>query len=98
MEQVYVCLHKRGSLIYTVYTLRLDSTSIVEIGPPRHFSNVSGAKIAKPVNLEFRRRDRSSTVANFYDSAMQLLAGSLRDARVDSKNTSYLIYLPIAPM
>lgn len=52
---------------------------------------VSGAKIAKPVNLEFRRRDGPPAVANFYGSDCNFCfgnggergrGGGLRDASV----------------
>lgn len=92
MKQVYVCLHNAAYV--PVYTPRVGSTPIAEIGPPRDFSKVSGAKIAKPVNLEFRRRDSPPTVANSYDSGAapgERSPYGRRIAHVDSKNTSYSI-------
>lgn len=75
---VHLCIHTYTSYTYIyIYTLRLDS--IAEIGPTREFSKLSGAKIAKPVNLEFRRRP---TVANSYDS----------DAAADPAGPLYRIY------
>lgn len=83
---VYACV--------TQLTYLYALTRTVEIGPRCDFSKVSGAKIAKPVNLEFRRRRQPVDSREFLRLQCSFCFGNGPAGCVGSKNTSYLTPSP----